>query len=274
MGRDPGGGAARRAGRDRRGISRSRHGCLELHGGSGCGGGGSDLGPGRNVAVVLARSLDVEGRLQGGVGPAQARRDHLVPPGKEAPFLAPFAVRALPGVGPKAEQRLAAAGVKTIGGLAALADGELRVVLPGTIGPLLRDRALGIDPRDLELQTERISLSTEETFERDISDLSVLHAEIRRMAAEVAAGLVRRQISARTVTTSCATRTSRSEAGRRRSPRRSTRRSGSPSSRPAPRPGAARPAGCATARRSRRLRADGAPAADVRRGRDSALTPR
>jgi DNA polymerase-4 len=125
----------------------------------------------------------------------------VVPPGKEASFLAPFAVRALPGVGPKAEQRLAAAGVKTIGGLAALADGELRVVLPGSIGPLLRDRALGIDPRDLELQTERISLSTEETFERDISDRSVLHAEIRRMAAEVAAGLQRRQISARTVTT-------------------------------------------------------------------------
>jgi len=112
----------------------------------------------------------------------------VVPPGKEARFLAPFPVRTLPGVGPKAEQRLASAGVKTVGDLAALADAELRVVLPGSMGPLLRDRALGIDPRDLELQTERISLSTEETFERDISDRAVLHAEIGRMAAEVAAG--------------------------------------------------------------------------------------
>ena len=125
----------------------------------------------------------------------------VVPPGKEARFLAPFPVRTLPGVGPKAEQRLAAAGVKTVGDLAALADAELRVVLPGSMGPLLRDRALGIDPRDLELQTERISLLTEETFERDISDRAILHAEIGRMAAEVAAGLVRRGISARTVTT-------------------------------------------------------------------------
>ena len=46
----------------------------------------------------------------------------VVPPGAEARFLAPFPVRALPGVGPKAEERLAAAGVRTVGGLAALSD--------------------------------------------------------------------------------------------------------------------------------------------------------
>ena len=125
----------------------------------------------------------------------------VVPPGKEARFLAPFPVRTLPGVGPKAEQRLATAGVKTVGDLAALADAELRVVLPGTIGPLLRDRACGIDPRDLELETERVSLSVEETFERDISDRRVLYTEIERMAADVASGLVKRHLSARTVTT-------------------------------------------------------------------------
>src|SRR5919205_1892481 len=38
----------------------------------------------------------------------------VVPPGSEARFLAPFDVRRLPGVGPKAEQRLVAAGVETI----------------------------------------------------------------------------------------------------------------------------------------------------------------
>ncbi len=124
----------------------------------------------------------------------------VVPPGKEARFLAPFPVRALPGVGPKAEVRLAAAGVKTIGDLAALGETELRVVLPGTIGPLLRDRARGIDPRDLELEAERVSISVEETFERDISDRALLYAEIERMAVEVAAGLARRRLSARTVT--------------------------------------------------------------------------
>jgi DNA polymerase-4 len=125
----------------------------------------------------------------------------VVPPGKEARFLAPFPVRALPGVGPRAEQRLAAASVTTVGDLAVLGDGELRVVLPGRIGPLLRDRAVGIDPRELEGATERISISTEETFERDISDRALLHSEIRLMAASVAEALLRRRLSARTVTT-------------------------------------------------------------------------
>jgi DNA polymerase-4 len=125
----------------------------------------------------------------------------VVPPGAEAGFLAPFRVRALPGVGPRAEERLAAAGVTTVGGLAALDDGALRAVLPGTVGVLLRDRARGIDDRDLELDAERISISTEETFERDVSERSVLHAELRRMAEDVSASLRRGGLSARTVTT-------------------------------------------------------------------------
>ena len=40
----------------------------------------------------------------------------VVPPGSEARFLAPLAVRLLPGVGPRAEERLRAAGIETIGG--------------------------------------------------------------------------------------------------------------------------------------------------------------
>ena len=124
----------------------------------------------------------------------------VVKPGTEARFLAPLPVRALPGVGPKAEERLAAAGVVTVGSLATLSDLELRAVLPGQVGRLLRDRALGIDPRDLELDTERVSISVEETFERDVADRGTLHAEVRRMADEVAAHLVRTKLSARTVT--------------------------------------------------------------------------
>src|ERR1700745_2689951 len=46
----------------------------------------------------------------------------VVPPGREASFLAPFDVRRLPGVGPKAEERLRAGGIETIGELGALAD--------------------------------------------------------------------------------------------------------------------------------------------------------
>lgn len=125
----------------------------------------------------------------------------VVPPGREASFLAPLPVRALPGVGPRAEARLASAGIATVGRLAALGDLELRALLPGAVGTMLRDRARGIDPRDLELEAARISISTEETFDRDIAERTALHAELTRMAAELARELERRGLAARTVTT-------------------------------------------------------------------------
>lgn len=125
----------------------------------------------------------------------------VVPPGREAAFLAPLDVRTLPGIGPRAEERLRAAGIATIGDLAALDDLSLGVLLHGKAGQMLRDRARGIDPRPLETSVERISIGHEETFERDIVDREVLYAELRRMSARVAARLGSRGDAARTVTT-------------------------------------------------------------------------
>jgi len=125
----------------------------------------------------------------------------VVPAGTEARFLAPFAVRRLPGVGPKAEERLVAAGIETIGELAGMGDEELRRLLPGSVGRVLRDRARGIDPRPLELSTERISISVENTFERDLTDRAQLHAELRGMAQRVAEHLQKTGRTARTVST-------------------------------------------------------------------------
>ena len=123
----------------------------------------------------------------------------VVPAGREAEFLAPFPVRRLPGVGPRAEERLRAGSVETIGDLAALPDDVLRRLLPGKLGPLLRDRARGIDPRPLELTTETVSVSAEETFERDIADLERLREELRRLSEHVAERLGGQ--TGRTVTT-------------------------------------------------------------------------
>jgi DNA polymerase-4 len=125
----------------------------------------------------------------------------VVRPGREASFLAPFPIRVLPGVGPRAEARLAAAGVGTVGALARLDDAELRRLLPGKVGALVRDRARGIDPRPLEVSSERVSISSEETFERDVGDVERLHDELRRMARQLAGHLGERRQTARTVTT-------------------------------------------------------------------------
>jgi DNA polymerase IV len=125
----------------------------------------------------------------------------IVPAGTEADFLAPFPVRALPGVGPRAEERLAAAGITTVGALASLSDADLRTLLPGAVGRLLRDRANGVDPRGLESSTDRITISVEETFERDLHERDLLHTELRQMAEELGRRLRRDGLAARTVTT-------------------------------------------------------------------------
>jgi DNA polymerase-4 len=123
----------------------------------------------------------------------------VVRPGREAAFLAPLPLRLLPGIGPRADERLRAAGIETIGDLAALPDGD--PLVRGKVGTMLRDRARGIDPRPLELASERISISQEETFPQDIGDTSRLHDELRRMAQRVAEYLHAREQTARTVTT-------------------------------------------------------------------------
>ena len=125
----------------------------------------------------------------------------VVLPGREATFLAPLAARKLPGVGPRSAERLAAAGIHTVGALAAVDDDALRTLMPGKVGRLLRDRARGVDPRQLDTAVERISISHEETFPRDVSEAARLHDELRRMAESLSGYLRRNQQSARTVTT-------------------------------------------------------------------------
>ncbi len=149
---------------------------------------GCSLGVGTSKVVCKIAS---DRRKPGGIT--------IVPPGRESRFLAPLAVRLLPGVGPRAEARLRAAGLDTIGGLAGLSDADLGAVLPGSVGRLLRDRARGIDPRDLDLQLEQVSVSAEDTFARDTSDRAALHVEIRRLAELVSDRLRTSGLSGRTV---------------------------------------------------------------------------
>lgn len=126
----------------------------------------------------------------------------VVPEGREAAFLAPLDVRKLPGVGPRAEARLRTAGIETIGALAQLANAELGALLPGKVGHLLRARARGIDSRPVEpIEEPPVSISHEETFERDVDDRTRLHEELRRMADSVGRRLHERGLFARTVTT-------------------------------------------------------------------------
>jgi len=124
----------------------------------------------------------------------------VVPAGEEASFLAPRPLRELPGLGPKAEADLARLGVRTLGQLAALPDGTLRALF-GKWGPLLSERARGIDPTPVgQDRGAAKSVSREGTYARDVQDVSVLRASLRGYAESVGADLRRMSRRARCVT--------------------------------------------------------------------------
>jgi len=121
-----------------------------------------------------------------------------VRPGEEAAFLAPMPVGRLWGIGPKTQTRLLAFGVTTIGEIAALDDARLRELF-GSWGPEVRELARGTDRRRVEPERETKSISTEETFEFDVTEEERLIEILREHARELAEKLARENLSAQTV---------------------------------------------------------------------------
>ena len=122
----------------------------------------------------------------------------VVPPGQEAAFLETLPVRALWGIGPKAEAALAASGIGSVGQLAGADPLELERLF-GSRGPILQRMAQGLDERPLETVHERKSVGAETTFPRDLPDGPELRAQLGRIAAEVAGRLAGEGVRARTV---------------------------------------------------------------------------
>jgi DNA polymerase-4 len=124
----------------------------------------------------------------------------VVPPHKIQSFLDPLPVRRLHGVGPATERALADLGILTVADLRTRPVEDLLDRLGLKHGRLLWEFAQGIDDRPVETHQERKSLGTENTYGEDLRDVAAMEEEIERMAAEVAAGLARRELAACTVT--------------------------------------------------------------------------
>lgn len=120
--------------------------------------------------------------------------------GEELDYLAPLPVRALPGVGPATEQRLLAIGMYTVEDLRGAQPGELERELGKASGAMLRELALGRDSRAVSPANEAKSVSTEDTFQIDLTNRSQLEAILIRDANKVASRLTRYGLFARTVT--------------------------------------------------------------------------
>lgn len=99
-------------------------------------------------------------------------------------FLGPLEVDRIPGVGKVGRRKLYALGVRTIADLRGQTL-EMLTALFGKWGARLHDFARGLDPRPVVTETERQSLGTEKTFDRDVSDLAALRATLAVQAARV-----------------------------------------------------------------------------------------
>ncbi|HEY0833219.1 MAG TPA: DNA polymerase IV [Azospirillum sp.] len=113
-------------------------------------------------------------------------------------FLAPKPVSILWGVGPALEKKLAAEGVRTVADLRRREEIDL-VRRYGAMGRTLYRFARGIDDRRIEPEGPSKSISTEETFDWDVSNPDALMQELRPLAEKVARRLAAEGLVGRTV---------------------------------------------------------------------------
>ncbi|HEY0125990.1 MAG TPA: DNA polymerase IV [Blastococcus sp.] len=124
----------------------------------------------------------------------------VVPPGGELEVLHPLAVTRLGGVGPATAERLHQIGVTTVADLASKSLADLVALTGRAHGSGLYALARAEDDRAVVPDRGAKSVSHEETFERDLTDLDVLGREIDSMAARVGERLRKSAFSGRTVT--------------------------------------------------------------------------
>jgi DNA polymerase-4 len=114
----------------------------------------------------------------------------------------PLPARKVPGIGPKADARLRALGIETVGQLAAADARWLREHFGERYGTWLLRAAHGLDERALDVDPEPRSRSRETTFERDLHprrDWVAIAGTLSALSARVAEDLQRRGYRGRTI---------------------------------------------------------------------------
>jgi len=122
----------------------------------------------------------------------------IVPPGKEAEFLAPLPADMLWGVGPKTSARLGDLGIHTIGDIASWPEDEL-VRLFGENGRDMARHARGQDDRPVVTEREIKSISQEITFTRDVRDDKSLEKTLSDLSTQVGRRLRKNHLAGTTV---------------------------------------------------------------------------
>src|SRR5215470_10824421 len=140
-------------------------------------------------------------RLTAKVASDQAKPRGLVwvPPGCEARFLAPLAVRKIPGIGEVTERALRALGIDTVEQLAALPQEKLEKIF-GQWGDALYRKARGGDSYEFVIDAEPKSISHNLTFGEDTDDVNQLATILSHLSQKACKRLREAGLAARTLT--------------------------------------------------------------------------
>jgi DNA polymerase IV len=148
-------------------------------------------GPSKLVAK-LAVELAKPSRGGGGT--------HLVEQEDLRAFLDALPLAALPGIGPRAQERLHRAGLVRIAEAHAMGEPGLVALLGEHAGRWLAQRISGVDVRPVRPRAARQQISRERTFGRDIQDERKLQQRLSALASRVAADLRASELRCRTIT--------------------------------------------------------------------------
>lgn len=119
----------------------------------------------------------------------------VVMPADVTTTLDPLPVARLFGVGVKTAAKLTALNIHTFRDLRLASDAQLQPIF-GRDTYVIRQRAAGIDDRPVLAEWEEKQISTETTFDVDIDNPKLMHAELARLSDRTASRLRSKQISA------------------------------------------------------------------------------
>ena len=123
----------------------------------------------------------------------------VIAPGRVEAFLQKLPVEALWGVGPVTAKKLRAIGIERLVDVRAADEARLRRAV-GSLADWLRRLSHGDDPREVTPDRPWKSISAEDTYPEDLTELKEMRAEIARLAKRVAASVAKKGLAARTVT--------------------------------------------------------------------------
>lgn len=121
----------------------------------------------------------------------------LIEDSRKVEFLRPLSVRSIHGVGPVTATALESRGLWKIGDIQHTSQRLEEVV--GSFAASLKCRAFGEDDREIELERERKSISSEHTFLTDTDSRAELRDALHALAEDVRASLEEHEVGALTV---------------------------------------------------------------------------